>query len=57
MPTRVALTSLNGSSLQIFNTIRANASQEFQDLVPSIDKTTDIPKVGEILYDPNIKDI
>ena len=50
MPTRVALTSLNGSSLQIFNTIRANASQEFQDLVPSIDKTTDIPKVGEILY-------
>ena len=50
MPSRIALTSLNGSSLQIINTIRANASAEYQDLVPEITKATDIPKVGEILY-------
>lgn len=50
MATRIALTTLNASSLQIINTIRANLSQEYQSIVPKITKTTDIPKVGEILY-------
>lgn len=50
MATRIALTTLNASSLQIINTIRANLSQEYQSVVPKIEKTTDIPKVGEILY-------
>lgn len=50
MAYRVALSTLNASTLQIINTIRANASAEYQDLVPEITQTTDIPKVGEVLY-------
>ena len=50
MPRRIAVTSLNASTLDIINTIRANASMEYQNLVPEITQATDIPKVGEILY-------
>lgn len=50
MSRKIAVTSLNASTLDIINTIRANASAEYQSLVPSITKTQDIPKVGEILY-------
>lgn len=50
MPRRIALSTLNASTLQILNTIRANATQEYQDLVPKVETTTDIPKVGEVLY-------
>ena len=50
MPRKVAVTSLNASTLDILNTIRQNASQEYQDSVPVITKATDIPKVGEVLY-------
>lgn len=50
MPSRVAISNLNASTLDILNTIRANASQEYQNLVPEVTKTTDIPKVGEVLY-------
>lgn len=50
MPRRVAITSLNASTLDIINTIRANASMEYQNLVPEITQATEIPKVGEILY-------
>ena len=50
MPKRIALTTLNATSLQIIQTIRENASAEYQDLVPDIDKEVDIPKDGEVLY-------
>ncbi len=50
MSRKIAVTSLNASTLDIINTIRANASMEYQSLVPEISKTQDIPKVGEILY-------
>ena len=49
MPKRVAVSSLNASTLDILNTIRANASYEYQSLVPEITQATEIPKVGEVL--------
>ena len=49
MPSRVALTSLNARTIDIINTIRANASPQYQHLVPEIEKETDIPAVGQIL--------
>lgn len=50
MAKRVAVTSLNASTIDILNTIRANASYEYQSLVPTISTATEIPRVGEILY-------
>ena len=50
MSRKIAVTSLNASTIDIINTIRANASAEYQSLVPTITRTQDIPKVGEILY-------
>lgn len=50
MAKRVAVTTLNASTLDILNTIRANASYEYQSAVPEITDVKDIPKVGEILY-------
>lgn len=50
MPKRIAVSSLNASTIDILNTIRANASAEYQSLVPSITKATEIPKVGEVLF-------
>lgn len=50
MATRIAVTTLNASTLDILNTIRANASYEYQSLVPEITDATEIPKVGEVLY-------
>lgn len=50
MPRRVAISTLNASTIDIINTIRANASAEYQSLVPTITSATEIPKVGEILY-------
>lgn len=50
MPSRVAVSSLNASTIDILNVIRANASAEYQNMVPVVAKATDIPKVGEVLY-------
>ena len=50
MATRIAVTNLNASTIDILNTIRANASAEYQSLVPQISQTSEIPKVGEVLY-------
>ena len=50
MARRIALTNLNASTLDILNTIRANASYEYQQSVPEIDDVKDIPRVGEVLY-------
>lgn len=55
MSRRVALTTINARSIDIINTIRQNASAEYQSLVPQITKELDIPKVGEVLYGyPNL---
>lgn len=50
MAKRIALTKLNASTLDILNTIRANASYEYQNLVPEITDVKEIPRVGEVLY-------
>ena len=50
MPRRIALNTLNASTIDILNVIRANASAEYQSLVPEVEKATDIPRVGEVLY-------
>lgn len=50
MARRVAVNTLNASTIDILNVIRANASAEYQSLVPAVEKATDIPKVGEALY-------
>lgn len=49
MAKRVAVTTLNASTIDILNTIRQNASLEYQNLVPAVTQETDIPKVGEVL--------
>lgn len=48
----LAKTSLNGSVVDILNTIRANASYEYQNLVPeAVDNDIrSIPAVGEVIY-------
>lgn len=50
MAKRIAQTTLNASTLDILNVIRANASMEYQNAVPKVEKATDIPKVGEVIY-------
>ena len=50
MAKRVAVNNLNASTIDIINTIRANASSEYQSLVPTITKATEIPRVGEVLF-------
>lgn len=50
MPKRIAISSLNASTMDILNTIRANASYEYQSMVPEITDVSEIPRVGEVLY-------
>ena len=50
MATRVAVTNLNSSTMDILNTIRANASYEYQSMVPTVEKESDIQRVGDVLY-------
>lgn len=50
MPKRVAITQLNATTMDILNTIRANASYEYQQNIPVITKETDVPAVGEALF-------
>ena len=50
MPRRIAMSQLNASTIDILNTIRANASYEYQSLVPEVTTEHDIPKVGEVIY-------
>lgn len=49
MAKRIAITQLNGRTIDIINTIRANASAEYQSLVPVVTQEQDIPRVGEVL--------
>lgn len=50
MPKRIAVNTLNASTLDILNVIRQNASYEYQTSVPTVTQASDIPKVGEIIY-------
>lgn len=49
MPKKIAISTLNASTIDIINTIRANASAEYQSLVPEVTTAHDIPAVGEVL--------
>ena len=37
MPKRIAISNLNASTMDILNTIRANAPYEYQQLVPVVE--------------------
>lgn len=50
MAKRIAVSTLNASTIDIMNVIRQNASYDYQQNVPAVEKVTDIPKVGEIIY-------
>ena len=50
MPSKVAISKLNASTYDIINTIRANASLEYQQLVPEVDDIAGLRKVGEVLF-------
>ena len=50
MAKRVANTTLNGSSIDIINVIRSNASYSYQQSVPEITTKEQIPVVGEVIY-------
>lgn len=50
MARRIANSVLNASTIDIMNVIRQNASYEYQQNVPKVEQTTDIPRVGEIIY-------
>ena len=47
MPTKVAMSSLNARTIDILNVIRANASPQYQSLIPVVTTANDIPKVGQ----------
>ena len=50
MAHRIAVSTLNASTVDILNVIRDNASLAYQNSVPTITQATDIPKVGEVIY-------
>lgn len=49
MARKVVESSLNASTVDILNVIRANASMQYQDMVPKVEIERDIPRVGEVL--------
>ena len=50
MPKRIAISTLNASTVDILNVIRQNANAEYQSSVPEITSERDIPRVGEVIY-------
>lgn len=50
MAKRIAVSKLNASTIDIINTIRANASAAYQASVPAITSEKEVSKVGEVLY-------
>ena len=50
MPRRIAVSTLNATTMDILNVIRQNASYDYQQNVPEVTKTTDIPKVGSLMH-------
>lgn len=49
MAKRIAQSTLNASTIDILNVIRQNASYDYQQNVPVVEKATQIPQVGEII--------
>lgn len=49
MPTKVGISKLNASTMDILNTIRANASAAYQQYVPTITQANQITKIGDVL--------
>lgn len=50
MAKRITNTTLNATTMDIMNVIRANASYDYQQNVPVVTQATDIPAVGQIIY-------
>ena len=50
MARRIAVNTLNASTIDIINVIRQNASYDYQQNVPVVTQASDIPKVGEVIY-------
>lgn len=50
MAKRIAVSTLNASTIDILNVIRTNATQEYQNNVPEIDNVADIKRVGEAIF-------
>ena len=50
MAHRVAVSTLNASTVDIMNVIRQNASLAYQNSVPAVATAHDIPRVGEVIY-------
>lgn len=49
MAIKPAVSTLNASTIDILNVIRANASMEYQQLVPEIKQAQEVVKVGEAI--------
>lgn len=49
MAHKIAISTLNASTIDILNVIRQNASAEYQSLVPAVTTENDIPKVGQVI--------
>ena len=50
MAHRIAVSTLNASTVDILNVIRDNASLAYQNSVPVANSVHDIPRVGEVIY-------
>lgn len=50
MAKRIALNSLNASTVDIMNVIRSNASYNYQQSVPEVESYVQVPVVGEVIY-------
>ena len=50
MPKKIAISTLNANTVDIINTIRANASAQYQSQVPQVSVQRDLVKVGDVLY-------
>ena len=49
MAKRIAQSTLNASTIDILNVIRQNASYDYQQNVPVVERAAQIPQVGEII--------
>lgn len=49
MPTKPIVSTLDASTIDILNVIRANASYEYQSLVPKVTSANEVAKVGQVI--------
>lgn len=50
MAHKIAVSTLNASTIDILNVIRKNASAQYQSQIPNITDKNQIPQVGEVLF-------